>query len=118
MNKIFVKTTNVKNFIRLIENLNNKSKKIPKMGLVHRKIERYKHLYDRFSEILKFKTFRVNDLSQIIGQLSDVTLTHDTIKHIHSKFNRFKQILRLINQLEIIANAVLLEYIAKTYIKF
>ena len=34
MNKIFVKTTNVKNFIGLVKNLINKPKNIPKMGLV------------------------------------------------------------------------------------
>jgi hypothetical protein len=31
MNKIFVKTQNVKNFIGLVENLQNKPKNIPKM---------------------------------------------------------------------------------------
>lgn len=35
MNKIFVKITNVKNFIGLVENLINKPKNIPKMGLVY-----------------------------------------------------------------------------------
>lgn len=35
MNKIFVKTQNVKNFIGLVENLQNKPKNIPKMGLVY-----------------------------------------------------------------------------------
>ena len=35
MNKTFVKTTNVKNFIGLVENLINKQKNIPKMGLVY-----------------------------------------------------------------------------------
>ena len=73
------------------------------MGLAHRKLERYKHLYDRFSEILKFETFWVNDLSQIIGQLSEVTFTPDAIEYIHSKFNRFRQIIQLINQMEIFA---------------
>ena len=34
MNRIFVKTTNVKNFIGLVENLLNKPKNIPKMGLI------------------------------------------------------------------------------------
>ena len=206
MNKIFVKTTNVKNFIGLVENLINKPKNIPKMGLVygepglgksqtalwlackydgiylrasnlmtgrwlleemvkeldeiprfltsdnfnivvkklkknpqvifideidylmnnyktietlrdihdetncpiifigmglaHRKLERYKHLYDRFSEILKFETFEVNDLSQIINQLSETPFTPDAIEYIHSKFNRFRQIVQLINQME------------------
>ena len=209
MNKIFVKTTNVKNFIGLIENLMNKPKNIPKMGLVygepglgksqtalwlackydgiylrasnlmtgrwlleemvkeldeiprfltsdnfnivvkklkknpqvifideidylmnnyktietlrdihdetgcpiifigmglaHRKLERYKHLYDRFSEILKFETFGVNDLSQIIGQLSEIPYNPDAVEYIHLKFNRFRQIVQLINQMEIFA---------------
>lgn len=70
------------------------------MGLAHRKLERYKHLYDRFSEILKFETFGVHDLSQIISQLSEVTFTPDAIEYIHSKFNRFRQIVQLINQME------------------
>ena len=206
MNKIFVKTTNVKNFIGLVENLINKPKNIPKMGLVygepglgksqtalwlackydgiylrasnlmtgrwlleemvkeldeiprflssdnfnlvvkklkqspqiifideidylmnnyksietlrdihdetgcpiifigmglaHIKLERYTHLYDRFSEVLKFETFGVNDLSQIINQLSEIPFTPDVIEYIHSKFNRFRQIVQLINQME------------------
>ena len=206
MNKIFVKTTNVKNFIGLVENLINKPKNIPKMGLVygepglgksqtalwlackydgvylrasnlmtgrwlleemvkeldeiprflssdnfnlvvkklkqnpqiifideidylmnncksietlrdihdetgcpiifigmglaHRKLERYTHLYDRFSEVLKFETFGINNLSQIINQLSEIPFTPDAIEYIHSKFNRFRQIVQLINQME------------------
>ena len=73
------------------------------MGLVHRKLERYKHLYDRFSEILKFETFEVNDLSQIIGQLSEIEYTPDSIEYIYLKYNRFRQIVQLVNQVEIIA---------------
>ena len=70
------------------------------MGLAHRKLERYKHLYDRFSEILKFETFGVDDLSQIIGKLSEITFTPDSIEYIHTKYNRFRQIIQLINQME------------------
>ena len=174
MNKIFVKTQNVKNFIGLVENLISKPKNIPKIGLVygepglgksqtalwlackydgvylrasnlmtgrwlleemvkeldeiprfltsdnfnivvncpiifigmslaHRKLERYKHLYDRFSEILKFEIFGVNDLSQIFGQLSEIPFTPDVIEYIHSKYNRFRQIVQLINQMETFA---------------
>lgn len=73
------------------------------MGLAHRKLERYKHLYDRFSEILKFETFGVHDLSQIISQLSEVTFTPDAVEYIHSKFNRFRQIVQLINKMETFA---------------
>ena len=74
-----------------------------RMGLAHRKLERYKHLYDRFSEILKFETFGVNDLSQIINQLSEISFTSDSIEYIHTKYNRFRQIVQLINQMETFA---------------
>lgn len=73
------------------------------MGLAHKKLEKYKHLYDRFSEIVKFETFGVNDISQIINQLAEIKFTTDSIEYIHKKYNRFRQIVQLINQLEIIA---------------
>ena len=73
------------------------------MGLAHRKLERYKHLYDRFSEILKFETFTINDLKQIFELLSEVPVNIDAIEFIHKKYNRFRQIISLINQLETIA---------------
>ena len=73
------------------------------MGLAHKNLERYKHLFDRFSEIVKFETFGVNDLSQIVRQLSEVTFTPDAVEYIHSKFNRFRQIVQLINQMETFA---------------
>ena len=73
------------------------------MGLAHKKLERYKHLFDRFSEIVKFETFGVNDLSQIVSQLSEVTFTPNAVEYIHSKFNRFRQIVQLINQMEAFA---------------
>ena len=70
------------------------------MGLVHRKLERYKHLYDRFSEILKFETFGANDIGQIINQLSETLFTPEAVEYIHKKYNRFRQIVQLINQME------------------
>ena len=73
------------------------------MGLAHKKLERYKHLFDRFSEIVKFETFSIQDLKQIFEQLSEVTVNIDTIEFIHKKYNRFRQIVQLISQLEIIA---------------
>lgn len=70
------------------------------MSLVHRKLERYKHLYDRFSEILKFETFGVHDVGQIINQLSEIPFAPDTVEYIHKKYNRFRQLVQLINQME------------------
>ena len=73
------------------------------MGLAHRKLERYKHLYDRFSEIVKFETFGVNDIAQIINQLAEIQFTPESIEYIHKKYNRFRQIVQLTNQMEIFA---------------
>jgi len=73
------------------------------MGLANKKLERYPHLYDRFSEILKFESFGVNDIKQIFDQLSEINFTSESIEYIHKKYNRFRQIVQLINQLEIIA---------------
>jgi len=75
------------------------------MGMAQRKLARYKHLYDRISEVVKFKYFNKNDVKEIITQLSEVEMTECAIKFIYSKSNRFRQIVRLINKAEQIAQA-------------
>ena len=87
------------------------------MGLAHRKLERYKHLYDRFSEILKFETFSITDLKQIFEQLSEVSVNITAIEFIHKKYNRFRQIVQLINQLEILAKDNNLSEITEEIVK-
>lgn len=87
------------------------------MGLAHKKLERYKHLFDRFSEIVKFEIFSVNDLKQIFEQLSEITVNIDAIEYIHKKYNRFRQIVQLINQLEIVTKENNLEEITLDIIK-
>ena len=83
------------------------------MGLALRKLERYKHLYDRFSEIVKFETFEIEDLSQIFSQLSEIPFTPDSIEYIHKKYNRLRQIVQLISKLESFAKENNLEEITK-----
>ena len=87
------------------------------MGLAHKKLERYKHLFDRFSEIVKFETFGVNDIAQITNQLAEIKLTADSIEYIHKKYNRFRQIVQLINQLEIVAKENNLTEITKEIVE-
>ena len=87
------------------------------MGLAHRKLERYKHLYDRFSEIVKFETFGVNDIAQIINQLAEIQFTPDSIEYIHNKYNRFRQIVQLISKLETFAKENSLTEITSEIIK-
>ena len=43
------------------------------------------------------------DLKQIFDSLSEIPFTTESIEYIHTKYNRFRQIVQLINQLEIYA---------------
>ena len=52
---------------------------------------------------MKFETFSKQDLKQIFEQLSEVSVNIAAIEFIHKKYNRFRQIVQLINQLEVVA---------------
>ena len=60
---------------------------------------------DRVSEIVEFKSFKKKDVKEIITQLSEVEMTECAISFIYAKSNRFRQIVRLINKAEQIAQA-------------
>jgi len=75
------------------------------MGMADKKLMRYRHLYDRISEKLKFNTFNKEDVQTIIGQLCEVEMTECAVKYINSQTNRFRQIVKLINKAENIAHA-------------
>lgn len=75
------------------------------MGMADKKLMRYKHFYDRLTEIVKFKSFFYKDVKEIVTQLSEVEMTECAIKFIYSKSNRFRQIVRIINRAEQIAHA-------------
>jgi DNA transposition AAA+ family ATPase len=91
------------------------------MGKADRKLMRYKHLYDRLSEILKFQPFSKEDVTTIIEQLCEVEITDCGIKFIFAQTNRFRQIVKLINKAENIAQAnnlsILDEITLKEFIK-
>jgi DNA transposition AAA+ family ATPase len=75
------------------------------MAMADKKLMRYKHLYDRISEIVKFQPFSYKDVKEIITQLCEVEMTECAIKFIYSRSNRFRQIVRIINRAEQIASA-------------
>lgn len=75
------------------------------MGLADKKLMRYRHLYDRFSEILKFDAFTQDDVSSIITHMAEVEITEKAKKLIYSETNRFRQIVRLISKAEQIAQS-------------
>jgi len=70
------------------------------MGAIDKKLSRYKHLTDRLYETMRFEHFNPNDIKEIIKQLSEVEFTEDAIKHLASKTNQFRQIVKLLNKVE------------------
>ena len=87
------------------------------MTLAERKLQKYKHLYDRLSEIIQFKSFTVNDVTDIVSQLCEIEVTLPAIELIHAKANRFRQIVRIINKLEAVAQTNNINLIDENIIK-
>jgi DNA transposition AAA+ family ATPase len=87
------------------------------MTLAERKLQKYRHLYDRLSEITQFKSFTVIDVADIINQLCEVEVTERAVELIHSRANRFRQIVRIINKIESIAQTNNINLIDENIIK-
>ena len=69
------------------------------------RLKRYKHLYDRISEIIKFEPFSKEDIKVIINELSEIKMSECAIKSIYSNTNRFRQIVKIINKAEQLAKS-------------
>ena len=75
------------------------------MGAVDKKLSRYRHFFDRIVEIYKFTPFDIEDVREIVTTLSEINFDEDAIEWVHQKANRFRQIVKLIMQIENFAKA-------------
>ncbi|NLE63849.1 MAG: AAA family ATPase [Bacteroidales bacterium] len=87
------------------------------MTLAQKKLQRYRHLYDRLSEIIQFEAFSVTDVQDIVIQLCEVEVNEQGAALIHSHANRFRQIVRVINKLEAVAKTNNIQLIDENIIK-
>ena len=87
------------------------------MTLAEKKLSRYRHLYDRLSDILQFKAFSLNDVSEIVNQLCEVQVTDPAISLIYCQSNRFRQIVRIITKIETVARTNNLEIVDESILK-
>src|SRR5574344_976125 len=88
------------------------------MRLAEPKLKRFKHIYDRLLGVLKFETFNKNDVEKIVKELSEVEFEQSVIDFISSKYNQFRQLVKLINRIENIAqmnnlDKITLEFLEK-----
>ena len=86
------------------------------MGHADKKLLRFKHLYDRFSEIIKFQDLSVKDVGAIAEQMCEVKLTDDAISYIHSQANRFRRVVVWLYKCEAIARTNSLKEIPAAYL--
>lgn len=73
------------------------------MGVVDKKLSRYKHFFDRIVEIYRFIPFDFEDVKTIINTLSDVPFEDSAIEIVYQKSNRFRQIVKIILKFENLA---------------
>ncbi len=73
--------------------------------MADKKLARYRHLYDRFSEIVKFQELADVDVKTIADEMCEVKIKEDAVKYIHSQSNRFRKIIVWLYRAEHIAKA-------------
>ena len=67
------------------------------------KLGKYRHLYDRISEIIEFKPFSKDDMDVIVEELSEIKITDEAKEIFFEKINRFRQVIKGISLLENLA---------------
>src|SRR5574344_2049809 len=87
------------------------------MGLAEQKLKRFKHIYDRLLGVLRFEIFNKSDVEKIIKELSEVEFSDEAIDFITSKYNQFRQLVKLINKIETIAKMNNLDLITLEILK-
>lgn len=72
---------------------------------------------DRIYKKLKFEAFNSNDIQEIIKNLTELEFTQDGLEYLATRTNQFRQLVKLINNIEKLANTnqinVLDEYTLK-----
>ena len=95
-----------KNSIETIRDLHDKTNTpmiLIGMSMAEKRLIKYRPLYDRLSEIIRFNPFNLNDIKEIIHQLSEIPFNDEAIDLVYKRSNRFRQIVRIISKCEVVA---------------
>ena len=87
------------------------------MELADKKLLKYAHINDRIYSKLKFEKIGKDDVKEIIETLSEVEFSEDAIKTIINRNLQFRQIVKLINKAETLANTNKLNEITEEIVK-
>lgn len=75
------------------------------MGMADKKLMRFKHLYDRFAEVVKFTDLTEADIKIIMDETCEIKLSQDAISHIYKQANRFRRVVVQLYKAEALARA-------------
>ena len=88
------------------------------MTYADKKLKRYRHLYDRLSEILQFQKFPLEDTKNLINELSEVKFDNSAIEYMQNCDNRFRQIVKIIDKAESFAKSNEITLITQKDVQF
>ena len=74
------------------------------MKNLERKLSRYPHLMDRIYKKYKFEKYSADDIKLIISELSEIEITADGLEYLSQQANQFRQIVKLLNKVEKLAD--------------
>ena len=73
------------------------------MGMMDKKIARFKHFDDRIYKKLKFEHFDENDIKEILESMTELNFTDDAITYLATRTNQFRQLVNVVNKIEKVA---------------
>ncbi|MBR6127183.1 ATP-binding protein [bacterium] len=95
------------NIIEILRDLHDTTKcplVLVGMENIERRLSALPHLCDRIYKSYKFTRFDAEDIKLILQQLSELSFTPDGIEYLVTRENQFRQIIKLVNRIENLAN--------------
>ncbi len=86
------------------------------MAGADKKLMRYRHLHDRFSEIVRFHDLTIDDVKMIADQLCEVKLSADAVQHVYSEAQKFRGIIVRLYRAEAKARANGLKEVTRAHL--
>ena len=108
---------NVIEILRDIQDITSTPVVLCGMGVVDKKIARFKHFQDRIYKTLKFEKFNSDDIKEILTELTDLKFKDDAIEYLATRTNQFRQLVKLINKIEKISETNKLDEIDEYVLK-
>lgn len=87
------------------------------MDQADKKLIRFKHLYDRFSEIVRFHPLTESDVRAIAEQMCEVKLSDDAVSYIYNQANRFRRVVVWLYKAEAVAKANSLKEVTMAHLQ-